>query len=99
MSTAEQVLDRLDKALNEIHAASAAVIQFSRRQLEDTKARGEDDDDWRRLPTPTQRCPLSRWSRTTLNRRIDAGDVRRKRIGRMTYYSGADVRAWLAKQP
>ncbi len=97
-TTVEEVLDRLQQAAEAQHAATLATLQLCRTILMEAKARHEDDDDWLRMPPSKQRCPVSRWSRSTLNRHIEAGNVRRKRIGRMTYYSGADVRAWIANQ-
>lgn len=99
MSAAAEVLDRLQAAAETQHAATLATLQLCRTILTESKARGEDDDDWLRMPSPKARCPLSGWSRTSLVRRIEAGDVRKKKISGMAYYAGADVRAYLSKQP
>lgn len=91
--TAEAVLDALEKAQLQHHEAFMAGIQFCRTLLDDPKVRDEDGDDWLRMPIHPARCPISGWSRSTLNHRISDKSVRRKTIGnRMSYYSGADVR-------
>lgn len=99
MDTTAQVLDRMEAAISELAKATAAVIQLARQQLYDAQARAEDDDDWRRLPMPKKRCIISNWSRSTLNRHIEEGHVRRKRIRRCVFYSGKDVRNYLNTSP
>ena len=95
MTTTDLVLDKLERATIEQHAATLATIQLCRTVLTAAKARSADDDDWLRLPSPTSRCPISHMSRSSLNRRIEEGKVRKKKIDNMTYYSGKDVRTYL----
>jgi hypothetical protein len=94
----DEILDRLESATTELHAAQMALIQFSRTVLRDCAARAADDDNWLRLPSTAARCPISGWSRSSLNRRIAAGDVRKKKIQSMAYYSGTDVRKYISRE-
>ncbi len=96
MTTAEQILDRLERSAEEQHAATKAALQLCRTMMVDASARTADDDDWLRMPATGGTCPISGWSRTTLARHIRTGDVRKRSLRRMTYYSGADVRTALA---
>jgi hypothetical protein len=92
MTATEAVLSRLEAAAMASHQATLATLQLCRSLLTESSARSADDDDWLRMPSQTKRCPISGWSRTTLNRHITSGDVRKKRISSCAYYSGADVR-------
>ena len=88
------VLDRFDRALDELHNASKAVLAIARRLEKEAAARDADDDEWTRLPSKKarERCRFSNWSIATLERRIASGEVRRKRVAGTTFYSGSDVR-------
>lgn len=97
MSTPAAILTRLESATSELHAAALAALKLSRALLGESAARAADDDDWRRLPRPQDRCPISGWSRSAINRRIAAGSVRKKQVDGSTYYAAADVRALLQK--
>lgn len=94
-TTTEEILDRLEKAATELHLATLATIQLCRTILMESKARAADDDDWLRMPSHPARCPISRWSRSTLNHRIADGSVRKKKINGMSYYAGLDVQKYL----
>jgi len=50
------------------------------------------DPEWLRMPSHPGRCPVSRLSRTTLNRLIAAGSIRSRKLGGARFYSAADVR-------
>lgn len=89
------ILDRLDRATEELHAASRAAIQLARATISHTTARSADGDDWCRLPSPKTRCPISDWSRSTLCRHISAGTIRAKSIKGCRYYALKDVREYL----
>ncbi len=94
--TAATILDRLDAAARELHAAYREASRLARALAANSAARAADDDDWLRLPARGGRCPLSGWSRSTVEARAAAGEVRSKRIGGMRYYAGADVRRILS---
>ncbi len=83
--------DKINEVLDALEKASAAAFSLA-RQL--AAARG-DDDEWTRLPSPKARCPVSGWSRSTINRHTISGKVRRKSIGASVFYSAADVRQLL----
>jgi hypothetical protein len=82
------VLDELDRA---IQAALRVARVLATSQ--------GDEDAWTRMPSPTGRCPVSGWSRATLQRRIREGKVRAKLVQGCRFYSAADVRQLLALAP
>jgi hypothetical protein len=87
MTTADAVLDQLE-------AATRAAIALAR---ELAAARG-DGDQWTRLPSNNGgRCPVSRWSRSKINRLIAAGKVRAKSVQGARFYAAADVRQLLTQ--
>lgn len=92
-------LDRLEGAMGALHEASLAALALARSQLEDARARGADADEWTRLPREGERCPVSGLSRSTINRRINDTDpkkrIRTKTLGSARYYSASDLRAQL----
>lgn len=96
MTATETVIARLEAATLAHHEATLATLQLCRSILTSSTARAADDDDWLRMPSQTKRCPISGWSRTTLNRHITSGDVRKKRISSCAYYSGSDVRKFIS---
>lgn len=91
MDTAD-ILDRLERASSELHAASRAAIDLVRIQSKEMAARIGPDDEWTRLPGDKCPCKISGWSRSKLKRLIASGQVRKKRATGSTFYSGADVR-------
>lgn len=95
MSTADNLLDALEKAITATNTASIALIRHSREEIRNAAARSADDDDWIRLPQPGKRCPITNWSRSTVIRRIEAKDIRSRTTGKMRYYSGTDVRKYI----
>ena len=54
------------------------------------------DPEWTRMPSAISRCPVSRWSRSTILRHADAGRVRTRKSGGSRFYSAADIRAILS---
>ena len=91
MSSATEVLDRLDRATSELHAASQAAIQLAKATVKAAEARSADDDDWRRMPGRKERAEGG-WSLRKLQMQIAAGVIRKKSIIGCPYYSAADVR-------
>lgn len=85
-------LEELDRATDALHAAAKAVLRLARSNERAAAAKSADPDEWTRLPNGTRRCPVSGWSRSTLIRRANAGDIRRKSVRGTTFYAAADVR-------
>lgn len=75
----------------DLRSATSAAFALLER-LAKTAAEG---DEWTRLPAGKNRCPVSNWSRSTILRKIDAGEVRGKHRGASRFYSLADVRRLL----
>lgn len=98
MSSATEVLERLDRALVEVHAATQAALVLAKATVKATEARIADDDDWTRMPRRGERCPEG-WSLRSLQREIEKKNVRKKRIGGFAYYSAADVRKLISTTP
>jgi hypothetical protein len=102
-TTASDLIDRHEKALQELHAANLALLALARSQAVAAEAKAADDDGWTRMPTGRNRCPVSGWSRSTLIRRIQESDpgnaplrvIRSKSVKGSAYYSAADVRRYL----
>ena len=93
MSSAHAIaLEHLDRATDALHAAAKAVLRIARSQERTAAAKSTDPDEWTRLPASPRRCPVSGWSRSTLIRRCNGGEVRRKTVGGATFYAAADVR-------
>jgi len=95
MDSAAAVLDRLDRALVEVHAATQAALTLAKATVKATEARIADDDDWTRMPRRGERCAEG-WSLRSLQREITKKTVRKKRIGGFAYYSASDVRKLIA---
>lgn len=91
MDSASAVLDRLDRALVEVHAATQAALTLAKVTVKATEARASDDDDWTRMPPRGGRSEGG-WSLSKLREQIKAGHVRKKAAAGFTYYSAADVR-------
>jgi hypothetical protein len=94
---AAAILDRLDRAEKELHQAYREAARLARALMTASTARAADDDDWQRMPARGGRCPISGWSRSTVETHASAGTIRSKRIGGMRYYAGLDVRTYLSK--
>lgn len=91
MSSPAAIAERLDRAVDELHAATKAAIALVRSQSDARK----DDDEWARLMSRGGwRCPVTAWSAPTIRR---APGIRKKQVGRCTYYSRADARRLLAE--
>ena len=101
VTTAElAILDRLDKATTELHAAAKAAITLARSQAASTAHAGDDDYMPLRMPTPGSRCPVSGYSRSTIEKLIREKAIRSKLgKGRTRFYSGADARALVNSEP
>lgn len=82
-----------DTVLDQLEAATKAAIALAR---ELAAARG-DADEWTRLPAVDGRCPVSRFSRSKINRLISAGKVRAKSVQGARFYAAADVRRLLSE--
>jgi hypothetical protein len=103
VSTAAELLDELQAALRATQKATEAVLALARSQAKEAEAKAADDDEWTRMPTGKNRCPVSGWSRSTLIRRIHESDpenaplqvIRGKSVKGSSYYSAADVRRYL----
>lgn len=101
MSDVLQLLDRQEQAMRSLYETNQRLLQLARTQAKELAARTADDDEWTRLPSKKdrERCRFSKWSLSTLNRRIESGEVRRKRIAGTTFYSGSDVRRLIQGEP
>jgi len=99
MTDLAQALASIDRAAETLAAATRAAVRIARQLAADTGARTADDDEWTRLPQPGHRCHVSAWSRSTILRRITEGRVRRRTVGGSTYYSAADVRRLISREP
>ena len=86
------VIAQLERAAEENAKATRAAFALIRSQI----ASQADDDEWTRLPGTKNRCTVSNYSRTHVNRLIEAGTVRRKKVGTSTFYSAADMRRYIA---
>jgi len=91
------------QVLAELERATNAAFALARALLANAEGAKAGDDEWTRLPTGGKgtRCKVSNWSRSTLIRMCDDPAIpirgKRTRLGR--FYSLADVRAYLTKQP
>ena len=72
----------------DLRSATSAAFALLERLTQATAS----GDEWTRLPSAKGRCPVSNWSRSTILRRIEAGEVRDKTRGSSRFYSLADVR-------
>ena len=81
--------------LTALESATAAAFAFARASLVTASSAGADDDEWTRIPAPKGKCPVSRWSRSTILRMIDQNKIRSKRTRGGRFYALADVRALL----
>ena len=81
--------------LSALELATAAAFAFARASLVTASSAGADDDEWTRIPAPKGKCPVSRWSRSTILRLIDDKKIRSKRTRGGRFYALSDVRALL----
>jgi len=95
--TPAAVLDRLEAAVNEQHAAIKAVLRLARSQAATATHAADDDYMPLRMPAPRSRCLVSGYSRSTIEKLIREKAIRSKLgQGNTRFYSGADVRALLS---
>lgn len=92
------LIGKIEEAIHALNLVSLRALGLLRAQLDDTAARFEDDDDWRRMPRNSGRCPVSGWSRGTVERYAKLNRVRKKKVGGASYYAAKDVRAILNEQ-
>ncbi len=81
--TLETIAARIDALAERLDAVLAMAVR-------------PGDPEWTRMPSAISRCPVSRWSRSTILRHIDAGRVRTRKSGGSRFYSAADIRAILS---
>ncbi len=77
--------------IEKLEEATKAAFALARSSV---VAQG-DDDQWTRLPASDGRCPVSRFSRSKVNRLIAAGKVRAKTVQGAKFYAAADMRRLL----
>src|SRR5688572_537259 len=80
-----------EKVIWELRRATIAAFDLV---AELTAARA-DGDEWTRMPRPKERCPVSQFSRSKVERLIAQDFVRAKTVAGGRYYSLADVRKLL----
>jgi hypothetical protein len=85
--------------LSALEEATAAAFAFARASLVSVETARTDDDEWTRIPAPKGKCPVSKWSRSTVLRYIDDGKIRTRRTRGGRFYAMADVRALLRQDP
>lgn len=90
--TAAEILLRLEEA-------TAAAFALARAIMLNAEASRTDDDEWTRIPAPKAKCPVSKWSRSTILRYISEGKIRTKRTRGGRFYALADVRKILINSP
>jgi hypothetical protein len=83
----------IDAVLDQLEAATKAGLALAR----ELAAARRDGDEWMRLPAVDGRCPVSRFSRSKINRLISAGTVRSKSVQGARFYAAADVRRLLSE--
>lgn len=91
------LLDRLELAATELHAATLAAIRNARSIDANAIISQGDDDAWLRMPVSPSRCPISGISRTTIEKYGREKKVRTKLVDGKRYYSGADVRKYISE--
>ena len=85
-------LELLERSLDATFQAAKAVLALAKEQAREMERKTTDDDEWTRAPRAKERCPVSQWSRGTIHRRSQSGEIRSKSVGGCRYYSLADVR-------
>jgi hypothetical protein len=99
MQSIVQVIDEQEKALEALYRSHKSLLGLARTQAKQLAAKDTDDDEWLRMPSGKQKCPILGCSDTTIRRHIKAGAIRRKRSVGTTFYSGADARRLVAESP
>lgn len=104
MPDAPATLDALEaseKAMDLLYQHTKALYAMARATITQAGAKAADDDEWTRMPVSPRRCPISRWSRSTIeaNAKKHPTRLRTKLVDGGRYYCGKDVRAWLANPP
>lgn len=82
---------------DQIAEASAQLAKATAAAAELLRVSRTADDEWLRLPPASDRCPISGFSRSHIVRLTKAGTIRKKSVGAAAFYSGADLREYLAK--
>lgn len=93
------VIDRLDRAIIELHEATRAAVMLARTQTKQLAAQSADDDEWLRMPGKKAKCPILGCSHMTIRRHIAAGAIRQKHAIGTVFYSGADARQLISEAP
>lgn len=81
--------------LNELERSATATFALARALLVTADASRADDEDWARIPAPKAKCPVSRWSRSTILRHIEDKHILGKRVRNARFYSLRSVREFL----
>ncbi len=96
-----KLLAESEKAMDALYRHTKALYALARAQVSTARASATDDDEWTRMPISPRRCPISGWSRSTLesNAKKHPDRLRTKRVDGGRYYAGRDVREWLGNPP
>lgn len=86
--TAAEILTNLENA-------TAAAFALARATMTNAATMTADDDEWTRLPAPKGKCPVSKWSRSTILRYIAEEKIRSKRTRGGRFYALRDMRQLL----
>lgn len=89
MPTAAEILSQLEDA-------TQAAFTLARAMLVTAEGARGDEDEWTRIPAPKGKCPVSKWSRSTILRYIAEKKIRSKRTRGGRFYALRDVRQLLA---
>ena len=95
------VLDEAETAMDALYRHTKALYALARSHVSTAKAGVTGDDEWMRMPVSPKRCPISTWSRSTLeaNAKKHPSRLRTKKVDGGRYYAGRDVREWLGNPP
>jgi hypothetical protein len=85
-------MEHLISVLSDLRRATNAALSLA----EQLAAARVDGDEWLRFPRPEDRCPISGFSRSKIDRLARARQIRRKTVGKAAFYSGADMRRLLS---
>ena len=96
-----EALDTSEKAMDALYRHTKGIYALARVLVTTAKASATDDDEWMRMPVSPRRCPISGWSRSTLqnNAKKHPQRLRTKKVDGGRYYAGRDVREWLSNPP
>lgn len=100
-ATLLEALDATEKAMDALYRHTKGLYAIARSQAATVKASATDDDEWTRMPISPRRCPISGWSRSTIqcNAKKHPKRLRTKLVDGGRYYAGRDVREWLSNPP